>query len=174
MGPGVALEESLGIVLQGLGDLLNGCPPQAGREQRVAHVALAAEEFLSPFLELAGTQAEHRRKVALVDAADEGGQGIIGQLSAVFFQQGVLVAFASLENQGVAGAVANFTFDSEVGVGMQKVVCRLAVNAEEQVPDGPEQRALARFVGTVNDMEVTRLFRKLKVQVGERSERWDL
>ena len=57
---------------------------------------------------------------------------------------------------------------------MKKVICRLSVNAEEQVPDGSEQRALARLVSTVNDMEVARLFRKLKVEVGEGAESGDL
>ena len=57
---------------------------------------------------------------------------------------------------------------------MKKVICRLSVNAEEQVPDGSEQRALARLVSAVNDMEVARLFRKLKVEVGEGAESGDL
>jgi hypothetical protein len=57
---------------------------------------------------------------------------------------------------------------------MKKVIGRLSVNPEEQVPDGSEQRALARLVSTVNDMEIARLFRKLKVEVGEGSESGDL
>ena len=57
---------------------------------------------------------------------------------------------------------------------MEKVICRLSVNAEEQVPDGSEQRALAGLVRAVNDMEVARRLGKPKIKVGEGSERGDL
>ena len=48
------------------------------------------------------------------------------------------------------------------------------MNAEEQVPDGSEQRALAGLVRAVNDMKVARRLGKPEIEVGEGSERGDL
>ena len=48
------------------------------------------------------------------------------------------------------------------------------MNAEEQVPDGSEQRALAGLVRAVNDMTVARRLGKPEIEVGEGSERGDL
>ena len=71
MGPSVTLEESLSILLQRLRDFLNRRSPQAGREKGIPNIALTAKEFLSPILKLTGTEAEHRRKVGLIYAADK-------------------------------------------------------------------------------------------------------
>ena len=71
MSPSVTLEESLSILLQRLSDFLNGRSHQAGREKGVPNIALTTKERLSPILKLSGTEAEHRRKVGLIYAADE-------------------------------------------------------------------------------------------------------
>ena len=59
--------------------------------------------------------------------------------------------------------IADLAFDSQIAVVMQEVIGGLDVNAEEQVPDRPEQRAFARLIGTVNDMEITEFLGELEI-----------
>ena len=54
---------------------------------------------------------------------------------------------------------------------MNKIVRRLAGNAEERLPQPSQRRRLARLVGPVNQVQPLMAARKVKHKVGKRAER---
>ena len=57
---------------------------------------------------------------------------------------------------------------------MQEIVWGLAVDAEQQIADGPEQRALSRLVLSEYDVEIVGVSRETQIQIRKRSERRDV
>jgi hypothetical protein len=160
--------------LKHLHDLLDGGSTHAGREERLANVSLAPEKLPRSITKLPCPQAEHGRKVRQIHTAEKWGQSAVRQLMAVRIQQRVLVSLAPLKNQLLPGPIADLALNSQLGVVMEEVVSGLAMDAEEQIPDGSEQGAFACLIGTVNDMEIAGLVCEPKIQIRERSEGRDV
>ena len=79
-----------------------------------------------------------------------------------------------MKREFFSGPIAHLAHDSQFLVVVQEIVGRLAVDTEEQIANGAQQRTFARFVGSMDDMKIAALVGKPDVQIGKRSKGRDV
>ena len=139
--------------------MLHRGSPETGGEERAADLALSLEQLLGPIPQLTAAKAEHRGKVGLADSAEEWQERRVRQRVAGLIQKRVLVPLAALEDEPVPRPVFDLAKQAQALVVMQEVVGGLAVNAEEQISDRPQQRTLACLVLTIDEVQITSVSR---------------
>ena len=73
-----------------------------------------------------------------------------------------------------ARPITDLASDSQVFIVVQEIIRGLPLDAEQQIADGPEQRALSRFVLSEYDVEIGGMGRETQIQIRKRSERRDV
>ena len=126
---------------------------------------------LPPAISPGVIDAEHRLELGLVATAQEAVQDrLVQRFLFIGRKQSTLVALATNDFQLLAVAAGQRGADPQAGLVVDKIIRTVARDAVEQVPQGPQGRALAGLVGAVDKMKPLTAARQVERNVGERPE----
>ena len=170
------IEIFFGVRLQRLQHLFDARRAGAGLEQRRAQFALALNQELPAFAQVLGIEAVHGLELLTRHAASQrqqylGRDHAAGQRLAtgrIGAAQRVVIALAPTQPDGTARHVFKAARHAHVFELVNKIVFAAHRNAVAQIGDGPQRRGLARFVRTVNQMQIGRAG-KVQRRVTERT-----
>ncbi len=165
------LEEILGLLFQIIADRSQVGNSRPRGKQHVADVPLPANDVLAAGDQPRVVDAEHGLELGLVAAAQEAVQDRLFQrLLFIGREQRALVPLAANDFQLLAVVTGQRGANPQAAVVVEEVVRRVGGDAVEQVPQGPQGRALAGLVGAIDQMKALAAARQIERHVAERSE----